>query len=106
MKGAIATDEYLVLKSLCFHIQIYKFIKNLIETIIMLDILDFIAEKGGDLAKLSESQLRRYASTELINEVIKRYHQHREGERQFLLHARPRFNLEKRNTQRPRQDKA
>ena len=51
----------------------------------MLDILDFIAEKGGDVAKLSESQLRRNASTELIDQVIKLYEEHREGGTLFHL---------------------
>lgn len=51
----------------------------------MLDILDFIAEKGGDVVKLSESQRRRNASTELIDQVIKLYEEHREGESVFHL---------------------
>lgn len=35
----------------------------------MLDTLDFIKERGGDPAKVKESQRRRYASQELVDEV-------------------------------------
>lgn len=37
----------------------------------MLDILDFIVEKGGDPNKIKESQRRRHASEEIVDEVIK-----------------------------------
>lgn len=53
----------------------------------MLDILDFITEKGGDVAQISKSQLRRNASTELIDEVINLYEEHREGESLFHLRS-------------------
>ena len=59
----------------------------------MLDILDFIADKGGDLAKISESQVRRYASTELINEVIELYDKHRQGSCYVALQLRSKFNF-------------
>lgn len=49
----------------------------------MLDILDFIVDKGGDRGKIIQSQERRNASTKLIDEVIKLYEEHREGERIF-----------------------
>lgn len=43
----------------------------------MLDVLDFIAEKGGDPNKIKESQRRRHAPTEIVDEVIKLYQDHR-----------------------------
>lgn len=36
----------------------------------MLDILDFIAERGGDPKKVKESQRRRYTKEEVVDEVI------------------------------------
>jgi len=35
----------------------------------MLDVLDFIAERGGDPKKVMESQRRRYASADIVEEV-------------------------------------
>lgn len=43
----------------------------------MLDIFDFIVEKGGDPNKIKESQRRRHASTDIVDEVIKLYQDHR-----------------------------
>ncbi|KAI9741854.1 MAG: Cytosolic seryl-tRNA synthetase [Cirrosporium novae-zelandiae] len=37
----------------------------------MLDVFDFITDKGGDPKKVLESQKRRYASEEVVDEVIK-----------------------------------
>ena len=45
----------------------------------MLDILDFIIEKGGDPKKIKESQRRRYASEEIVDEVIAAYEDHRKS---------------------------
>ncbi|KAI9818574.1 MAG: Cytosolic seryl-tRNA synthetase [Pycnora praestabilis] len=39
----------------------------------MLDVFDFIADKGGDANKIRESQRRRYASEEAVDEVIALY---------------------------------
>jgi hypothetical protein len=39
----------------------------------MLDIADLIAERGGDAKKVKESQRKRYASEELVDEVIGLY---------------------------------
>jgi len=36
----------------------------------MLDVFDFIVEKGGDPKKIKESQRRRYAPEEAVDEVI------------------------------------
>jgi seryl-tRNA synthetase len=36
----------------------------------MLDIIDFIKERGGDPEKIRESQRRRYAKVEVVDEVI------------------------------------
>lgn len=44
---------------------------------IMLDVFDFIVEKGGDPKKIKESQRRRYAPEEAVDEVIALYEDHR-----------------------------
>jgi len=46
----------------------------------MLDIFDFIVEKGGDPKKIKESQRRRYAPEEAVDEVIALYEDHRTSE--------------------------
>ena len=45
----------------------------------MLDILSFITEKGGDPERIRESQKRRYASVEVVDEVIAFYDEWRRG---------------------------
>lgn len=45
----------------------------------MLDVSDFIAEKGGDPKKIRESQRRRYAPEEAVDEVITLYEDHRKS---------------------------
>lgn len=39
----------------------------------MLDIADLIPERGGDPKKVKESQRRRFASEELVDEVVALY---------------------------------
>jgi hypothetical protein len=46
----------------------------------MLDIADFIADRGGDPNKVKESQRRRYAPEEAVDEVIALYEDARRGE--------------------------
>jgi seryl-tRNA synthetase len=43
----------------------------------MLDVFDFIADKGGNPQKIKESQRRRYAPEEVVDEVIALYEDHR-----------------------------
>lgn len=43
----------------------------------MLDVADFIVEKGGDPNKIRESQRRRYAPTETVDQVIDLFESHR-----------------------------
>ena len=43
----------------------------------MLDVVDFIQERGGDLKKLYESQRKRHAPENAIDEVIALYEDHR-----------------------------
>lgn len=43
----------------------------------MLDIADLITERGGDPKKVKESQRRRFASEELVDEVIGLYEEAR-----------------------------
>jgi seryl-tRNA synthetase len=45
----------------------------------MLDVLDFIAEKGGNPQKIKESQRRRFAPEEVVDEVIALYEDHRKS---------------------------
>ena len=45
----------------------------------MLDVFDFITEKGGNPEKIKESQRRRYAPEEAVDEVIALYEDHRKG---------------------------
>lgn len=46
---------------------------------IMLDVSDFIEEKGGDPKRIRESQRRRYAPEEVVDEVIALYEDHRKS---------------------------
>ncbi|KAK8041196.1 seryl-tRNA synthetase [Apiospora phragmitis] len=43
----------------------------------MLDVTDFIKERGGDPEKIRESQRRRYAPVEVVDEVISMWEDHR-----------------------------
>lgn len=45
----------------------------------MLDVLDFIVEKGGNPQKIKESQRRRFAPEEVVDEVIALYEDHRKS---------------------------
>ncbi|KAF2715271.1 serine-tRNA ligase [Pleomassaria siparia CBS 279.74] len=43
----------------------------------MLDVNDFIAERGGDPEKIRESQRKRFASVEIVDEIIHDFEDHR-----------------------------
>jgi seryl-tRNA synthetase len=43
----------------------------------MLDIIDFIAERGGNPEKIRESQRKRFAPVEIVDEIIALYEEHR-----------------------------
>ena len=45
----------------------------------MLDVVDFITERGGDPKAIRESQRRRNAPEEIIDEVIALYEEHRKS---------------------------
>jgi seryl-tRNA synthetase len=45
----------------------------------MLDVLDFIVDKGGNPEKIRESQRRRSAPVEVVDEVIALYEDHRKS---------------------------
>jgi seryl-tRNA synthetase len=45
----------------------------------MIDVLDFIVDKGGDPEKIRESQRRRGSPVEVVEEVITLYHDHRKS---------------------------
>lgn len=51
----------------------------------MLDVFDFIVEKGGNPQKIKESQRRRYAPEEAVDEVIALYEDHRKSNSRVLL---------------------
>lgn len=46
----------------------------------MLDVNDFIAERGGNPDKIRESQRRRFASVEVVDEIISLFDDHRKSE--------------------------
>lgn len=48
-------------------------------TATMLDINDFITERGGDPKKIKESQRRRHAPEEAVDEVIAMFEDHRKS---------------------------
>lgn len=54
----------------------------------MLDIADLIPERGGDPKKVKESQRRRFASEELVDEVVALYEDARRSKltRELLTH--------------------
>jgi len=52
----------------------------------MLDINDFVTERGGDVKKIKESQKARYAPEELVDEVYQMYEDHRRSTHQRLYH--------------------
>lgn len=43
----------------------------------MLDVIDFITERGGDPEKIRESQRRRSANVEVVDEIIALFEDHR-----------------------------
>jgi seryl-tRNA synthetase len=45
----------------------------------MLDVIDFIKERGGDPEKIRESQRRRHAPVEVVDEVITLWENHRKA---------------------------
>lgn len=51
----------------------------------MLDLADFVTERGGDLKKIKESQQKRFAPEETVDEVVALYEEARRGMDPFLL---------------------
>lgn len=45
----------------------------------MLDFNDFVADRGGDPAKIKESQRRRYAPESAVDEVLELFAEARRG---------------------------
>ena len=48
----------------------------------MIEIQDFIVERGGDPKKIKESQRRRHAPEEVVDEVITLWEDHRKSKEQ------------------------
>jgi len=46
---------------------------------IMLDLLDFQEDKGGDLKKLRESQRRRHAPESIVDDVLALFEDHKKS---------------------------
>lgn len=46
----------------------------------MLDIQDFIKERGGDPEKIRESQRKRNAPVEIVDEIIAMFEDHRRSQ--------------------------
>jgi len=45
----------------------------------MLDINDFVSDRGGDPKKIKDSQTKRYASQELVDEIHTMYEDHKKS---------------------------
>lgn len=45
----------------------------------MLDVLDFVSDRGGNPKAIRESQRRRFAPEEVVDEVIALYEDHRKS---------------------------
>jgi seryl-tRNA synthetase len=45
----------------------------------MLDVLDFIAERGGNPEKIRESQRHRYADEKIVDDIIALWQDHRKS---------------------------
>jgi seryl-tRNA synthetase len=52
----------------------------------MLDVVSFIKERGGDPEAIRESQRRRYAPVDAVDDVISLYEEARAGKVLFILH--------------------
>ena len=50
----------------------------------MLDINDFVADRGGDLNKIRESQRRRFAPESVVDEVLELFEGARRGKFGFF----------------------
>ena len=45
----------------------------------MLDISDFVAERGGNPDSIRENQKRRFAPIDVVDNIIRCYEDHRQG---------------------------
>jgi seryl-tRNA synthetase len=54
----------------------------------MLDVMDFVTERGGDPKAVRESQRRRHAPEEAVDEVIALYEDHRKSMISMYLYGR------------------
>ena len=52
----------------------------------MLDVLDFIQERGGNPQAIRDSQRRRYANVDAVDEVIALFEDHRKSSVPRLVH--------------------
>jgi hypothetical protein len=71
----------------------------------MLDVFDFIVEKGGNPEQIKESQRRRYAPEEVVDEVIALYEDHRKSKCAPRIYTSRRsyaYTYQQLSTQRPK----
>lgn len=54
----------------------------------MIDVIDFIEERGGNPKAIRESQRRRYAPEEVVDEVIAMWEDHRKSKRRNFSNSR------------------
>lgn len=54
-------------------------LSSVLAAYIMLDVVDFIKERGGNPDQIRQSQKRRYAPEEAVDEVIALYDDHRKS---------------------------
>jgi seryl-tRNA synthetase len=59
----------------------------------MLDFNDFVVDRGGDPAKIKESQRRRFAPESAVDEVLELYAEARRGKLKKNSFARTFFSL-------------
>jgi hypothetical protein len=59
---------------------LYSFRRFFAAQITMIDVLDFIIERGGNPEKVRESQRRRYAPESVVDEVIELWQDARKSE--------------------------
>lgn len=71
----------------------------------MLDVSDFVLDKGGDPNKVRESQRRRHAPEDAVDQVIALYEDHRKSTSSLpsiLYQSRIMLNLDQPNMMRLR----
>lgn len=77
--------EILALFSASAHTTTSKLLPHNTDHVDMLDVNDFITERGGNPELIRESQRRRFASVEVVDEVIALFEDHRRSKYLFNI---------------------